>query len=217
VDDAENPDAAYENGTDEQGAKRGWTVVSGCWAPASDPLLSDYHDSEWGRPVVEERALFERVCLEGFQAGLSWRTVLAKRPAFREVFADFDPVAVASYDSSDVERLMTDARIIRNRRKIEAVLTNARLVVGLGGGFARLIWSYEPAERPAPSSLAELPSSVGEAIALSKQLRRLGFAFVGPTTVYAGMQACGLVNDHLADCPFRQAVEAERAALVRPG
>lgn len=190
--------------------------MSGCWAPASDPLLSDYHDTEWGRPVVDEQALFERMCLEGFQSGLSWRTVLAKRPAFREVFADFDPGAVAAYDEADVERLMGDARIIRNRRKIEAVLTNARLVVGLDGGFARLIWSYEPAERPVPRSLADVPSTVPESVALSKHLRRAGFAFVGPTTVYAGMQACGLVNDHLADCDFRQPVTDERAALTRP-
>ncbi len=190
--------------------------MSGCWAPEADPLLSDYHDLEWGRPVVEERALFERLCLEGFQSGLSWRTVLAKRPAFREVFAGFDPAAVAAFDSSDVERLMSDARIIRNRRKIEAVLTNAQLVVGLDGGFAPLIWSYEPPDRPAPSSLSEVRSSSPESVALSKQLRRQGFAFVGPTTVYAGMQACGLVNDHLADCPFREAVDDERTQLRRP-
>jgi DNA-3-methyladenine glycosylase I len=190
--------------------------VSGCWAPAADALLSDYHDQEWGRPVVGEQALFERMCLEGFQSGLSWRTVLAKRPAFREVFADFDPAVVATYGADDVERLMSDARIIRNRRKIEAVLTNARLVVGLEGGFPALVWSFEPAERPAPAALDELPSSVPESVALSKHLRRLGFAFVGPTTVYAGMQACGLVNDHLTDCDFRAAVADERAALVRP-
>jgi len=190
--------------------------VSGCWAPASDELLSDYHDREWGRPVVDEHGLFERLCLEGFQSGLSWRTVLAKRPAFREVFADFDPAVVATFDEADVERLMTDARIIRNRRKIEAVLTNARLVLAMDGGLAPLVWSYEPPERPAPASFADVPATLPQSVALSKHLRREGFAFVGPTTVYAGMQACGLVNDHVTDCPFRQAVEDERAALIRP-
>jgi DNA-3-methyladenine glycosylase I len=155
--------------------------------------------------------------LEGFQSGLSWRTVLAKRPAFREVFAGFDPVVVAGYGEADVERLMGDARIIRNRRKIEAVLTNARLLLDLGGSFAELIWSYEPPAKPAPADLSEVPATVPESVALSKELRRRGFAFVGPTTVYAGMQACGLVNDHVVDCPFRETVEEQRAALTRPG
>jgi DNA-3-methyladenine glycosylase I len=191
--------------------------MSGCWAPPGDALLSGYHDDEWGRPVVDERALFERMSLEGFQSGLSWRTVLAKRPAFREVFAGFDPVVVAGYGQADVERLMGDARIIRNRRKIEAVLTNARLLLDLGGSFAELIWSYEPPAKPAPADLSEVPAIVPESVALSKELRRRGFAFVGPTTVYAGMQACGLVNDHVVDCPFRETVEAQRAALRRPG
>jgi DNA-3-methyladenine glycosylase I len=190
--------------------------VSGCWAPASDQLLSDYHDAEWGRPVADEQALFERMSLEGFQSGLSWRTVLAKRPAFREVFLDFEPAAVAALGVDDVERLMHDARIIRNRRKIEAVITNARLLTGSPGEYPRLLWSYEPPATPAPARLADVPATVPEAAALSKLLRKRGFAFVGPITVYAGMQACGLVNDHVADCPFRAAVEAERAAFVRP-
>ena len=190
--------------------------MSGCWAPPGDALLGGYHDDEWGRPVAEERALFERMCLEGFQSGLSWRTVLAKRPAFREVFAHFDPEVVADFGSGEVERLMGDARIIRNRRKIEAVLTNARLVIELGGGFAALVWSYEPAETPAPADLAAVPATSPASIALSKDLRRRGFAFVGPTTVYAGMQACGLVNDHVADCPVRPSVQAEREAFIRP-
>jgi DNA-3-methyladenine glycosylase I len=190
--------------------------VSGCWAPPGDVLLGDYHDSEWARPIVDERALFERLCLEGFQSGLSWRTVLAKRPAFREVFAHFDPEVVANFGPDDVERLMGDARIIRNRRKIEAVLTNARLVLALGGGFAPLLWSFEPAVTSVPAGLAAVPATSPESIALSKELRRRGFAFVGPTTVYAGMQACGLVNDHVANCPVRAAVEAEREAFIRP-
>jgi DNA-3-methyladenine glycosylase I len=190
--------------------------MSGCWAPASDQLLSDYHDREWGRPVADERALFERVSLEGFQSGLSWRTVLAKRPAFREVFAGFDPAVVAGFTRDDVARLMQDARIIRNRRKIEAVDKNARLLVEAPGEYPRLLWSYEPEPRPAPPRLADVPPTVPEAVALSKLLRKRGFAFVGPVTVYAGMQACGLVNDHVVDCPVRAAVEAERVAFVRP-
>jgi DNA-3-methyladenine glycosylase I len=190
--------------------------VSGCWAPASDPLLSDYHDQEWGRPVADERALFERMSLEGFQSGLSWRTVLAKRPAFREVFAGFDPAVVAEFTPEDVERLMQDVRIIRNRRKIEAVVTNARLLVETPGEYPRLLWAYEPAPRPAPASLADVPPSSAESVTLSKLLRKRGFAFVGPITVYAGMQACGLVDDHVVDCPVRPAVEADRAAFVRP-
>lgn len=190
--------------------------MSGCWAPAADPLLSDYHDVEWGRPVASRDALFERMSLEGFQSGLSWRTVLAKRPAFREVFAQFDPAVVAAFGPDDVERLMGDARIIRNRRKIEAVLTNARLLLDLGEDFVRLVWSHEPAPQPAPATLADVPATRPEAVALSKALRRRGFAFVGPVTVYAGMQACGLVDDHVADCPVRDAVERERAAFVRP-
>jgi DNA-3-methyladenine glycosylase I len=191
--------------------------MSGCWAPADDPLLGDYHDQEWGRPIGTVTGLFERMCLEGFQSGLSWRTVLAKRPAFREVFADFDPAVAAALSDADVERLMADARIIRNRRKIEAVRTNARLVGELDAEFVRLVWSYEAPPRPTPRTLAEVPPTSAESVALSKELRRRGFAFVGPTTVYAGMQACGLVDDHLIDCPVRPAVEAERAAFRRPG
>lgn len=191
--------------------------MSGCWARAEDRLLSDYHDTEWGRPVADERSLFERMSLEGFQSGLSWRTVLAKRPAFRELFGDFEPGVVAAFDAGDVDRLMQDARIIRNRRKIEAVVTNARLLAADPGGYPRLLWSYAPAEKPAPATLADVPASVPEAAALSKVLRKRGFAFVGPVTVYAGMQACGLVDDHVVDCPVRDEVEAERAAFLRPG
>ncbi|HSP37774.1 MAG TPA: DNA-3-methyladenine glycosylase I [Frankiaceae bacterium] len=191
--------------------------MSGCWAPVGDPLLSDYHDEEWGRPVGDESLLFERVSLEGFQSGLSWRTVLAKRPAFREVFAEFDPVVVAAFTDADVERLMTDARIIRNRRKIEAVIANARLLLDAPGELPRLLWSHEPADKPAPATLAEVPPTSPEAVALSKLLRRRGFAFVGPVTVYSSMQACGLIDDHVADCPCRPGVEAERTAFVRPG
>ena len=190
--------------------------MSGCWAPASDPLLSEYHDEEWGRPIGNERSLFERMSLEGFQSGLSWRTVLAKRPAFREVFAGFDPQIVAAFTPADVDRLMADARIIRNRRKIEAVITNARLLAADPDAYPVLVWSFEPPAKPAPATLADVPATSPEAGALSKLLRKRGFAFVGPITVYAGMQACGVVDDHVADCPVRAAVEAERSGFVRP-
>jgi DNA-3-methyladenine glycosylase I len=183
--------------------------------------MTAYHDQEWGRPVTDEHGLYERLCLEGFQSGLSWRTVLAKRPAFREVFADFDPVAVAEFGPDDVDRLLLDARIIRHRRKIEAVITNARALIALhasGQRLGRLFWEVStlggaPPDG-APRVLADLPSSTPRSVDLSKRLRKLGFAFVGPTTAYAAMQACGIVNDHLTDCPFRDDVEEQRAVAV---
>ncbi len=179
--------------------------------------MTEYHDHEWGRPQTGERELYERICLEGFQSGLSWRTVLAKRPAFREVFAGFDPAAVAGFGPPDVDRLLLDARIIRHRRKIEATIANARAVLALradGRDLASLIWSYSPthAARP-PAVLSDLPATTPIATQLSKDLRRLGFAFVGPTTAYAAMQACGIVNDHLTDCPCRAEVEQQRKAV----
>lgn len=190
--------------------------VPGCWADGSDPLLADYHDAEWGRPVTDTRGLYERLCLEGFQSGLSWRTVLAKRPAFRQVFAGFAPPAVAAFGPDDIERAMLDARIVRNRRKIEATVANARAVLALDEPLPALIWSAAPAPGPAPVSLNHVPASSPESVALARDLRRRGFAFVGPTTVYALMQACGLVNDHLASCPVRAEVEAERRAVASP-
>src|SRR3954453_13498232 len=134
--------------------------MSGCWAPADDPLLSAYHDAEWGRPVLDDGGLFERLCLEGFQSGLSWRTVLVKRPAFREVFVGFEPGALASFGTDDGERLMAEAPTIRNPRKNGAVLTNARAMLPLDVGLAELVWSYEPEARPAPTTLAELPPTL---------------------------------------------------------
>jgi DNA-3-methyladenine glycosylase I len=186
-----------------------------CWLTGDDPLMTAYHDQEWGRPVTNERGLYERFCLEGFQSGLSWRTVLNKRPAFREDFANFNPETVAEFGPDDVERLLLDARIIRHRRKIEAAISNARAVLGLrdsGRSLVTLIWSYAPdaAQVRPPVLLSELAATTPGATALSKELRKLGFAFVGPTTAYAAMQACGIVNDHLTDCPFRDEVEAER-------
>ena len=168
------------------------------WA-ATDPLLRDYYDTEWGMPVRDERGLFERLSLEAFQSGLSWATILRKRPAFRKAFDDFDPDTVAAYDEGDVERLMADAGIVRNRRKIEATITNARATVALRdeGGLPALIWSFQPAETPAPASYDEIPTQSEESRALARALRARGFVFVGPTTMFALMEAVGVVDTHL--------------------
>ncbi|MFF3787704.1 DNA-3-methyladenine glycosylase I [Streptomyces sp. NPDC001933] len=170
------------------------------WA-AVDPLLRDYYDSEWGMPVTDERGVYERVSLEGFQAGLSWATILRKRPAFREAFNNFDPDVIAAYTETDVERLMADAGIVRNRQKIQATIANARATIRLRQdmGLARLVWSFQPETTPRPQTFAEIPTKSAESIALSKELRRRGFAFVGPTTMYALMEAIGIVDTHLLD------------------
>ncbi len=180
-----------------------------------DPLYRDYHDFEWGRPVRDERALYERLCLEAFQSGLSWLTILRKREGFRAAFANFEPDAVAAFDRRDTERLLNDAAIVRNRAKIAAAITNARATVELrdAGGLVELVWSHAPPPRTAPASFAEVPAVTTESRALARELKTRGFAFVGPTTAYALMQACGLVNDHLAGCIVR--AEVERAA-IRP-
>ena len=178
-----------------------------------------YHDDEWGRPVVDDVRLFEKLCLEGFQAGLSWLTILRKREAFRRAFAGFDLAAVAAFGERDVERLLADAGIVRHRGKIEAAVANARAALAVqaeAGSLAALVWSFEPASRPPPAVLGDLAASTPESAGLSKELRRRGFRFVGPTTVYAAMQSLGLVNDHLEGCHVRAAVDAERAALARP-
>lgn len=168
------------------------------WA-ASDPLLQEYYDTEWGLPVRDEHGVYERICLEGFQSGLSWATILRKRPAFREVFAGFDPDVVARFGEADVERLMADARIVRNRRKIEATIQNARATIDLRaeGGLADFVWSFQPTETPQPEHHSEVPTVSPESVALSKALRSKGFAFVGPTTMYALMEAIGMVDTHL--------------------
>ena len=170
------------------------------WA-ATDPLMKEYYDTEWGMPVRDERGLFEKLCLEAFQSGLSWATILRKRSAFRAAFDDFDPDAVAAYDDRDVERLMADAGIVRNRRKIDATITNARATVALreDGGLVDLVWSFRPERTPAPASYAEVPSTSEESKALSKELKRRGFVFVGPTTMFALMEAVGIVDTHLVD------------------
>ena len=185
-----------------------------CWS-SPDPAYAAYHDLEWGRPVTDERGLYERLCLEGFQSGLSWLTILRKRPAFRTAFADFEPEAVAEFGPRDVERLLGDAGIVRHRGKIEAAIANARATLALreaGTPLPELVWSHRPADGRAPRSPADWQASTPESAALSKKLRAAGFRFVGPTTVYATMQACGVVNDHLADCIVRGEVEKEIAS-----
>lgn len=171
------------------------------WA-GDDAEYRRYHDEEWGTPLHGDRALFEKMSLEGFQAGLSWITILRKRPRFREVFGGFEPRTVAAFDDGDVERLMTDTGIIRNRAKIEATIGNARLVSEMPEGeLDAFMWSFAPVDaRPRPLSMAEVPATTAESVALSKELRRRGFRFVGPTTMYALMQSTGMVDDHLAGC-----------------
>jgi DNA-3-methyladenine glycosylase I len=172
------------------------------WA-GSAPEYLRYHDEEWGRPVHGDRGLYERITLEAFQSGLSWLTILRKREGFRAAFDGFDPDAVARYGPDDVARLLADAGIVRNRAKVEAAVTNARATVALrdaGGGLDALVWSFAPPPRDRRPGPGEVPATTPESVALSKALKRSGFAFVGPTTAYAAMQACGLVDDHLAGC-----------------
>ena len=172
-----------------------------CWT-TTDPAYNAYHDDEWGRPVLDERGLYERLCLEGFQAGLAWITILRKRDAFREAFAGFDPERVARFDKRDVERLLADSGIVRHRGKIEAAIANARATLDLretDTPLDRLMWAYRDR---------------ADGKELSRRLRAVGFRFVGPTTVYSSMEACGIVNGHRADCWVRDAVEAERRAVV---
>lgn len=198
----------------EDGRRRcGWCI--------SAPEYIAYHDDEWGRSVVEDVRVYEKLCLEGFQAGLSWLTILRKREGFRRAFAGFLPERVAAFGPTDVERLLADAAIVRHRGKIEAAIANARATLGVQerlGSLAALVWSFEPARRgrPPPKRLGDLPPVTPESKALSKELLRLGFRFVGPTTVYAAMEALGLVNDHLAGCHARPACRADRQALTPP-
>ncbi|MFT7597805.1 MAG: DNA-3-methyladenine glycosylase I [Acidimicrobiales bacterium] len=174
-----------------------------CGWGSSTPDYAEYHDLEWGRAVTDDRTLFEKMCLEGFQSGLSWITVLRKRPAFREVFADFDAGIVAGYGEPDVLQLLDDTRIIRHRGKIEATISNARVLLDLqaqGQTLAALIWSYRPDDCTRPRSFAEVPATTPGSTTLSKDLKKRGFRFVGPTTAYAAMQAMGVVNDHIVGC-----------------
>lgn len=174
-----------------------------CGWVGADPEYIRYHDEEWGQPLHGDRALFEKMSLEGFQAGLSWITILRKRPRFREVFEGFEPEVVATFGGDDIERLMADAGIVRNRAKIEATISNARLVADMAAGeLDALLWSFAvpPGDRPRPTVLSEVPATTAASDALSRDLRRRGFRFVGPTTMYALMQSAGMVDDHLDGC-----------------
>lgn len=187
------------------GSRCGWGAGGG--------EMTTYHDTEWGYPVADDRRLFEKVSLEGFQSGLSWRTILAKRPAFRKAFDDFDFAVVAGYDEADVQRLLADAGIVRHRGKIEAVINNAGRALELverEGSLAAFAWRYEPQDPVLGAATSP------ESVAMSKELKRRGWRFVGPTTAYAFMQAMGLVNDHEPHCTFRAEVAAARKAFTPP-
>lgn len=188
------------------------------WAGTDDPLYAGYHDREWGCPATADSALFEKLVLEGFQAGLSWLTILRKRPRFREVFAGFEPAAVAAFGPADVERLLGDAGIVRHRGKIEAAVSNAARAletVDEFGSLAGYLWRFAPPPGPAPRAPGDVPAVTPASTALSKDLKARGWRFVGPTTVYALMQAMGLVNDHLEGCHVRDEVEALRLPVLQ--
>jgi DNA-3-methyladenine glycosylase I len=196
---------------------RGDDGVKRCSWGASTSDYAAYHDDEWGRPVVDDIRIYEKICLEGFQSGLSWLTILRKREGFRRAFAGFDPEAVALFGSRDVKRLLGDAGIVRHRGKIEATIANARATLeaqAQHGSLASVVWSFEPRRRgrPVPKGVGDIPAKTAESTALSKALAKLGFRFVGPTTAYAAMQSLGLVNDHVAGCHVRAACEQARRA-----
>jgi DNA-3-methyladenine glycosylase I len=187
-----------------------------CRWGASDETYRTYHDDEWGRPVTDERGLYEKLCLEALQSGLSWALILRKRAGIRDAFAGFDPDAVARFRTREIEKLLRDERVIRNRKKIEAIVRNAQATVDARSEMPlpQLVWSFRPQGRPAPRSYADMPSLTDESKLLAKELKRRGFAFVGPTTVYSTMQAVGVVNDHLEGCFARDAAEAAQQAFL---
>ena len=198
---------------------RGDDGVRRCFWGASTPDYVAYHDDEWGRPVVDDVRLFEKISLEGFQSGLSWLTILRKREGFRKAFAGFEPARVARFGARDVTRLLGDPGIVRHRGKIEATIANARATLAVQeaqGSLASLLWSYEPRRRAAPRAMGDIPASTPESAALAKELKTYGFRFVGPTTAYAAMQAMGVVNDHLVGCAARGPCTRERKDLVIP-
>ncbi len=201
-------------------AIRGDDGVRRCWWCAGDPLYKRYHDEEWGRPELGDRHLFEHFCLEGFQAGLSWITILRKRANFREAFADFDIEAVARFNKRSVDRLLGNAGIIRHRGKIQSAINNARRALELidaHGSIAAYVWQYEPAVSPRRRvTRGTLPVTSPASIALSRDLKKLGWSFVGPTGMYALMQAIGVVNDHVGTCDIRLTVEEQRCSMKRP-
>ena len=193
-------------------------IVRCGWA-GTDPLYCAYHDNEWGRPVTDDDRLFEKLCLEGFQAGLSWITILRKRENFRRAFHNFEIARVAEMGEPDVERLLAEPGIVRHRGKIVSTINNARRAAEVRaefGSLAAYVWRFEPPGRPGPASLSDIAAQTDASRALSKDLRKRGWSFVGPTTVYAFMQAMGLVNDHVESCACRAECEREREALVRP-
>src|SRR3954469_18763350 len=202
---------------------RGPDGLPRCWWCTATGEYRAYHDAEWGRPVTDDRRLFEKICLEGFQSGLSWLTILRKRESFRRGFAGFDPPAVAAFGPRDVRRLLADAGIVRHRGKIESAINNARRAIELQSEFGTLaayFWQWEPAPKDRPRRMTHAAlltmGKTPESVALSKDLKRRGWSFVGPTTVYAFMQAVGLVNNHVEGCPVREQVETIRAGFVRP-
>ncbi|MGE0796030.1 MAG: DNA-3-methyladenine glycosylase I [Acidimicrobiia bacterium] len=187
------------------------------WCLSAPDYLA-YHDDEWGRPVADDTRLLEKLCLEGFQSGLSWLTILRKREGFRRAFAGFDPARLAAFDDDDVARLLADPSIVRHRGKIEAAIANGRATAGLhreGRTLAEVVWSHEPARRgrKAPTRPGDVPSATPASVGLARDLRRLGFRFVGPTTAYAAMQSLGIVNDHGRGCFVRARCEEDRRAL----
>jgi DNA-3-methyladenine glycosylase I len=189
-----------------------------CWWGVSEPDYVAYHDEEWGRPVTDDRGIYEKLTLEAFQSGLSWLTILRKRENFRAAFDGFDFERVAAYGKHEFDRLMGDAGIVRNRAKIEAAIANARATLQLasdGESLAAIAWAHRPESAPALTGMADVPSTTPESKALAKELKRRGFRFVGPTTAYALMQAVGIVNDHIEGCVFRDEVAAERAAILQ--
>lgn len=194
-----------------------------CWWPGDDTLYQRYHDTEWGFPVADDRRLFEKICLEGFQSGLSWLTILRKRENFRAAFAGFDLEQVARFDDEDISRLLTDSGIIRHRGKIESTINNARRALALmdrHGSLAAYFWRFEPPESERPQSFTKAAlcanATTPTSTALSKELKKQGWTFVGPTTCYAFMQAMGMVNDHVEGCHARAAVAAARAGFTPP-
>ncbi len=204
---------------EQVGVVRGEDGRKRCGWATSAPDYVAYHDDEWGRPVTDDIRFYEKISLEGFQSGLSWLTILRKRESFRKAFAGFVPERVAEFGPMDVDRLLGDASIVRHRGKIEAAIANATATLRAQerhGSLATLVWSHEPARRrrPAPRRLGDVPSVTPESKVLAKELARLGFRFVGPTTAYAAMQSLGLTNDHLVGCHVRSACLAERRALV---
>ena len=190
------------------------------WSTSTADYVT-YHDDEWGRPVIDDTRLYEKLCLEGFQSGLSWLTILRKRDGFRRAFKGFDPAIVATYRERDIKRLLGDSSIVRHRGKIEATIANANATLAVQndvGSLAALVWSFEPKRRgrPVPARLGDIPATTTESTALSTALKRYGFRFVGPTTAYAAMQSLGLVNDHLRGCHVRTACDRDRRAIVVP-